>query len=70
VQIAVDSQRVTMHVIDQGPGFDPSAVPDPTLEENIERGSGRGLLLINAYMTSAQYNAKGNAITMVYEKPA
>jgi serine/threonine-protein kinase RsbW len=44
-------------------------VPDPTLEENIERGSGRGLLLIKAYMSSATYNAKGNKLTMVYQRP-
>src|SRR4051812_11456459 len=40
---------------DQGPGFDPSSIPDPTLDENLERGGGRGLLLIRAYMASAEY---------------
>jgi serine/threonine-protein kinase RsbW len=58
-----------MAVEDQGPGFNPDAVPDPTLEENLERGSGRGLLLIKAYMASASYNAKGNRLEMVYRRP-
>jgi serine/threonine-protein kinase RsbW len=66
---AVNDATVTMEIEDQGPGFNPDDVPDPTLEENIERGSGRGLLLIKAYMSSATYNAKGNKLTMVYQRP-
>jgi serine/threonine-protein kinase RsbW len=57
-------------VEDQGPGFDPGSVPDPTLEENLERGSGRGLLLIRAYMASVRYNASGNRLEMIYERPS
>ncbi|MDX2132787.1 MAG: ATP-binding protein [Planctomycetota bacterium] len=66
----VSAERVEILVEDQGPGFDPGAVPDPTADENLERGSGRGLLLIRAYMASAEYNAKGNALRMVYQRPA
>jgi serine/threonine-protein kinase RsbW len=65
----VKDRTIEVSVEDQGPGFTPEEVPDPTLEENIERGSGRGLLLIRAYMSRVEYNAKGNRITMVYEKP-
>ena len=64
----ISDQRVVLAVEDQGPGFDPKAVPDPTLEENLERGSGRGLLLIRAYMASAEYNQKGNRLQMVFER--
>ncbi|MBX3409739.1 MAG: ATP-binding protein [Phycisphaeraceae bacterium] len=66
---AVAADQVRIEIEDQGPGFDPSTVPDPTLEENIERGSGRGLLLIRSYMASAEYNAKGNRLAMVYQRP-
>jgi serine/threonine-protein kinase RsbW len=69
LRYAVNDATVTMEIEDQGPGFNPDDVPDPTLEENIERGSGRGLLLIKAYMSSATYNAKGNKLTMVYQRP-
>jgi serine/threonine-protein kinase RsbW len=65
----VKAQQIECSVEDQGAGFTPEEVPDPTLEENIERGSGRGLLLIRAYMTSVEYNKKGNKVTMVYDKP-
>jgi serine/threonine-protein kinase RsbW len=67
---AVDDARVTLFVEDQGPGFSPDAVPDPTLEENLEIPSGRGLLLMRAYMTSVEYSGSGNRLTMVYDKPA
>ena len=59
--------RVTIR--DQGPGFDPNVVPDPTLDENLELPSGRGLMLMRAYMTSVTFNAKGNEVTLVYRKP-
>ena len=64
----ISDERVVLAVEDQGPGFDPRSVPDPTLEENLERGSGRGLLLIRAYMASAEYNAKGNRLQMVFDR--
>ncbi len=59
--------RIT--VTDQGPGFNPGVVPDPTLDENLEMPSGRGLMLIRAYMTTVEHNATGNRLTMVYRKP-
>ncbi|MFG0331682.1 MAG: ATP-binding protein [Phycisphaerales bacterium] len=61
----VSDGRVFLRVDDQGPGFDPDAVPDPTLDENLERLSGRGLLLMRAYMTEVSFNDTGNAITLV-----
>lgn len=70
VHFEATSERVAIEVRDQGPGFDPLAVPDPTLEENLERGSGRGLLLIRAYMATAAYNQTGNALSMVYQRPS
>lgn len=69
VEYAVDPDQVVMTVEDQGPGFDPEAVPDPTLDENLEVPSGRGLMLIRAYMSSVTFNEAGNRITMVYRRP-
>src|SRR5204862_6690749 len=50
---------------DEGPGFDLNRVPDPTDLANLERVSGRGLLLINTFMDEVTHNKKGNEITMV-----
>lgn len=70
VQISyrVTPSEVLLTVEDQGPGFEPETVPDPTLEENLERGSGRGLLLIRAYMASAAYSKHGTRLEMKYQR--
>lgn len=58
------SDRITFAIEDEGPGFVPDRVPDPTAPENICKLSGRGLLLIRSAMDSVEYNARGNRITM------
>ncbi len=50
---------------DQGEGFDPAAVPDPTDPANLEKPSGRGLYLIMTFMDEVRHNESGNCITMV-----
>ncbi len=52
-------------IADEGPGFDASTLPDPTDPENMERLSGRGLLLIRAFMDEVEHNETGNEIIMV-----
>ncbi len=64
----VDGGRTTIVVRDQGRGFEPQAVPDPTLDENLECPTGRGLMLIRAYMTEVRHNAAGNEVTMVFDR--
>jgi serine/threonine-protein kinase RsbW len=51
-------------IADEGPGFDPASVPDPTAEENLERPCGRGLMLMRHYMTEVSYTGNGNAVLM------
>lgn len=69
-------RRVTLHVRetpdeaiyvirDEGRGFDPKRLADPCAECNLERASGRGLLLIRTFMTEVRHNKQGNEITMV-----
>jgi anti-sigma regulatory factor (Ser/Thr protein kinase) len=50
---------------DDGKGFDPSAIPDPTSPENLEQPSGRGLLLMTAFMDDVHYNEVGNEVTLL-----
>jgi CheY-like chemotaxis protein len=52
-------------VRDEGPGFDPSKLPDPTHPGNLEKTTGRGLLLIRTFMGEVFHNEAGNQITMV-----
>jgi len=66
VQVAyrVTPDRFDVLVVDQGPGFDPSDVPDPTAVENLERPSGRGVMLMKHYMNEVGYNECGNSVSM------
>ena len=61
--------ELQLAIEDRGPGFDPNAVPDPTLDQNLEVPSGRGLMLMRAYMTAVTFNPAGNRVTMRYRKP-
>jgi CheY-like chemotaxis protein len=59
------SRSESVYVVeDEGPGFDPATVPDPTDPANLERIGGRGLMLIRTFMDEVEYNEKGNRITM------
>lgn len=61
----VTPARATFVIEDQGPGFDPAALPDPTDPEFLDRPSGRGLLLIRSFMDDVRHNPTGNRITLV-----
>jgi CheY-like chemotaxis protein len=55
---------------DEGPGFDPGMLPDPTDPDNLEKATGRGLLLIRTFMDEVRHNSLGNQITMVKRRQA
>lgn len=65
VEYTIDQEEFRISVTDQGPGFQPHHVPDPTCDENLERPSGRGVMLMKAYMTRVDYNDAGNRVTLV-----
>jgi CheY-like chemotaxis protein len=63
---AKESHHEAYYVIrDEGPGFDPTTLPDPTDPANLEKVSGRGLLLIRTFMDEVHHNKTGNEITMI-----
>ena len=66
----IDDGRASFEVQDEGPGFDPKTIPDPTEDENLEIPSGRGVMLIKAYMSDVEYVPPGNLLRMTYRKPA
>jgi CheY-like chemotaxis protein len=55
-------------VRDEGEGFDPTQLPDPTDPANLEKVSGRGLLLIRTFMDEVRFNETANEITMIKRK--
>jgi len=64
VRYYVSAEGAVAQVEDQGPGFDPAAVPDPLAPENLERPTGRGLLLMRTYLSGVCHNQQGNCICL------
>lgn len=58
-------ERVEIRVADEGAGFDPGAVPDPTADENLEKPCGRGIMLMRCYMDKVEFSPRGNEVLMV-----
>lgn len=56
--------RILVSIQDEGPGFPAGSIKDPTLVENLELPTGRGLFLIRNFMTRVWHNEKGNIIYM------
>jgi serine/threonine-protein kinase RsbW len=64
VSYLVAEEWLLMEVEDQGPGFNPSLVPDPLDDENLAEPSGRGLLIMRYYMSWVRFFGRGNIVTM------
>ncbi|MFO0869059.1 MAG: ATP-binding protein [Pirellulales bacterium] len=68
VILRLSSERFHIQVTDQGAGFNPGDVPDPTDDDNIDLPSGRGLMLMRSFMSLVEYNDKGNSVTMAKDR--
>lgn len=64
VSAELSAQQAVYIIRDEGPGFDWSKLPDPTDPANLEKPSGRGLLLMQTFMDSVEFNESGNQVTM------
>ena len=64
VRVELLRDTVRVHVADDGEGFDPQALPDPTRHEHLRRDAGRGLFVIRHLVDGVDFNAKGNAICL------
>lgn len=65
VESKVSHERAEIVIEDEGPGFQRTCVPDPTAQENLEKCSGRGILLIESYMNSVKWDRGGRRVRMV-----
>jgi serine/threonine-protein kinase RsbW len=59
--------RLEATIRDQGAGFDPTTLPDPTCPENITRPCGRGVFLMRQLLDEVWFNERGNEVTLVLE---
>lgn len=65
LEIRVGPDCLTAQVTDQGHGFDPARVPDPTAPVNLCREQGRGLFLMRQLMDEVHFNDQGNSVKLV-----
>jgi len=65
VLVRVSHDAAAFVIADEGPGFDVASLPDPTDPEYLCRPSGRGLLLMRAFMDEVRYNPVGNRVALV-----
>ena len=67
IDISFKSNELKIKVADEGPGFRPENIPDPTIPENIEALNGRGIYLMSHLADKIEYNKKGNSVTMTFK---
>ena len=70
VEVFLEAGSVTARVTDEGTGFDPQDVPDPTVPGNLLEDQGRGLFLMRELMDELRFNDCGNCVTLVLHFPA
>ena len=68
IHARVGNEGLHIEVTDEGEGFDPDEVPDPTSDDYIHRASGRGLMLMRAYLNHVSYSEGGRKIVMQRER--
>ena len=61
-------EAIQVSVTDEGPGFDPDAVPEPLTPEQLDEATGRGLYLIRKLVDGVQFNERGNSICMILRR--
>lgn len=68
IEFEIDDQTAMVMVEDEGSGFEPREVPDPTLDENLEKPHGRGIMLMRAYMSDVRFGPTGNRVTLIKQR--
>jgi serine/threonine-protein kinase RsbW len=68
IRAELRDDAIRVHVTDEGPGFDPSAVPEPIEPDHLDEAGGRGLFLIRKLVDAVQFNEQGNSICMILRR--
>lgn len=62
----ITNKRIEVTVTDEGDGFDPDSLPDPTAEENIEKDCGRGIFLMRHLADDVSFEDHGRKVKMTF----
>lgn len=65
VEVTLADGEIKARITDQGDGFDPAGVPDPTTPDNLRKPGGRGLFLMRQLLDEVSFNDRGNEVTLV-----
>ena len=68
VSVKITPTQAIYCIRDEGPGFDPASLPDPTDPANLDRPCGRGMLLMRTFMDNVIYNDRGNEVTLFKQR--
>lgn len=68
VDLQIADHSIVFTVTDEGKGFDPESVPDPTQEELIECCGGRGVFIIKSLADRVQYRANGSTVCLQFTR--
>jgi len=69
VEVAFQDSAITARVTDEGTGFDPLSLPDPTCPANLLKANGRGIFLMRKLLDEVHFNDRGNSVTLVLRLP-
>jgi serine/threonine-protein kinase RsbW len=67
IEISTGIKELKITITDEGEGFIPTTLPDPTVPENLESLNGRGVYLMSRLADEIIYSKKGNAVTMIFK---
>jgi serine/threonine-protein kinase RsbW len=67
VEITYKKEKLKIKISDQGKGFIPEDIPDPTVPQNLEALNGRGVFLMSKLADEIKYSKRGNAVTMLFK---
>lgn len=66
IHYLINNQRIIVTVSDEGEGFDPDTLPDPTAEENLTRECGRGIFLMKNLCDEIDFSDSGRTVKMTF----
>lgn len=67
IEFEFSGNALSIKIRDEGEGFIPREVPDPTIPENREELNGRGVFLMSHLADEIKYSKKGNTVTMIFK---
>ena len=70
IEISYDKNDLKIEITDEGPGFRPESVPDPTEPQNIESLNGRGIFLMSKLADDMEFSQKGNSVKLTFKNIA